>query len=120
MSDVAGRRDLAAGTVVHIGEPAIEPIELLEAIAAATDLLPAVRSLSRCWAQSGQQPPGLIVGVDLDPDDHDGRAAVVDAVSNAVTAGHPDFTVDVVFASDGGTFARWMSENVPPFHRRAV
>jgi hypothetical protein len=118
MTDSA-KHTVQAGTVVLIGEPAIEPVALLAAIAAATDRLPAVRSLSRCWARSGQEAPGLIVGVDLDPDDNQGRAAVVDAVSEAVSSAHPEFTVDVVFWADGATFVEWMQQNVKPFHEHA-
>jgi hypothetical protein len=117
MSDSA-EHTMPAGTAVLIGEPAIEPVELLAAIVQATEGLPAVRSLSRCWAQSGQQPPGLVIGVDLQPDDREVRAEVAAAISAAVTGAHPDFVVDVVFAADGGTFTRWMQENVKPFEKR--
>ena len=111
---------LPAGTTVLIGEPATEPVELLAAIAQATDLLPAVRSLSRCWAQSGQQPPGLVLGVEIEPDNQEVRAAVVDAVTAADGSRHPGFTVDVVFMADGGTLTSWMQDNVKPFHQAAV
>jgi hypothetical protein len=76
-----------------------------------------VRELSRCWAQSGEQPPGLIIGVDLEPDSRQLRTVVVEAVGVAVTTVNPGFVVDVVFAADRGTFVTWMQQNVKPFHQ---
>jgi hypothetical protein len=111
------RRTVPAGTAVLIGEPAIEPVELLSAIAGATDAVSAVRSLSRCWAQTGAEPPGLVLGVDLDPDTAAARAEVTGAVGVVWSEVRPGFTVDVVFEGDGGVLATWMLQNVEPFHR---
>jgi hypothetical protein len=116
-AQLARTHTVAMGTTVRLGEPAIEPTSLLEAIAAATAGIPEVRALSRCWAQLGDQAPGLVLGVDLDPDGPDARAAVLRAIDGARATQHPDFTVDIAFWSDGGAFVDWMQQNVKPFHR---
>ena len=109
---------LPVGTTVLLGEPAVEPTALLAAMTEATGSIPVVRALSRCWAQVGDQPPGLVVGVDLDPDDPDARAAVLRAIDRAGATQHPDFTVGIAFWRDGGSFVEWMQQNVKPFHQR--
>jgi type III secretion system (T3SS) SseB-like protein len=108
------------GTTVRLGEPAVEPTALLVAITDQAESMPAVRGLSRCWAQVGDHPPGLVVGVDLDPDSAEARAAIIRAMDGARAMQHPDFTVDIAFWTDGGAFVEWMQQNVEPFYRRGA
>jgi hypothetical protein len=109
-----GRR-VAAGTTVRIGEPAEEPEELLDAVAAALVAVPAVRSARRCWAAVGENRPGLVIGLDVDPDNQHTRAAALDTVRAAADAAAGDFPVDVVFENDGDEFTGWMAAHVQPF-----
>ncbi|MEO6116816.1 MAG: enhanced serine sensitivity protein SseB C-terminal domain-containing protein [Pseudolysinimonas sp.] len=111
------RDSVPAGTVAYLGEPAVEPVELLAAIARATDGLSAVRTLSRCWAQFGNEPPGLVVGVQLEPDTPQVRAAVAESIGSVWSTLQPGYAVDIAFDGDGGSVTTWMRKNVNPFHR---
>lgn len=103
-----------AGTRIRIGEPAEEPVQLLERIGAAFLALPAVRTARRCWAQVGAEAPGLVLGVDVDPDNPDVRESVIRAVG--VANSEPGVIVNVVFANDGGEFVSWMRDHAEPFY----
>jgi len=107
---------IPAGTRVRLGEPAIEPTELLAAIGAGLAAVPAVREARRVWAQIGGSAPGLVVGLDVDPDNPDVRHAAVSAVGAAHRSVHSDFAVDVVFAHDRNDFTEWMNTNAAPFY----
>ena len=110
-----GTRTLDSGTRVRIGEPASEPGELLDTIGAALRRVPAVRAARRCWAHVGDDNPGLVVGLDIDPDNPPTRQAALAAVHDALDAAAPEFTVDVVFSSERDAFTDWMSANAAPF-----
>lgn len=103
-----------AGTTIRIGEPAEEPVELLQRVDEAFRALPAVRNARRCWAQVGAEVPGLVLGVDIDPDNPDVRGSVIRAVGAANS--QPGIAVNVVFTNDGGEFVSWMRENAEPFY----
>lgn len=107
---------IPGGTRVRLGEPAIEPTELLAAIGAGLAAVPAVREARRVWAQIGESTPGLVVGLDVDPDNPDVRQAAVSAVGAAHRGVHSDFAVDVVFAHDRNDFTEWMNANTAPFY----
>ena len=107
---------IPAGTRVRLGEPAIEPTELLAAIGAGLAAVPAVREARRVWAQIGESTPGLVVGLDVDPDNPDVRQAAVSAVGAVHRGVHSDFAVDVVFAHDRNDFTEWMNANTAPFY----
>jgi hypothetical protein len=111
---------IAAGTRVRLGEPAVEPTELLSAIRAGLAAVPAVREARRVWAQIGESAPGLVVGLDVDPDNPDVRESAVSVVGSAHRSAHSDFTVDVVFAHDRNDFTEWMNANTAPFYSTAV
>ena len=111
---------IPAGTRVRLGEPAIEPTELLAAIGAGLAVVPAVREARRVWAQIGESDPGLVVGLDVDPDNPDVRHAAVSAVGAAHRRVHSDFAVDVVFAHDRNDFTEWMNANAAPFYPAPV
>lgn len=106
-----------AGARVRIGEPAEEPAALLGALAAQAKHVPAVRELRRAWAAVGEADPGLVVGVDLDPDNQQTREAAMAEVRSAVAAQSTSFTVDVVFASDRDSMMEWMTQHAEPFYR---
>jgi hypothetical protein len=95
--------------------PASEPTELLDAIGAALRRVPAARAARRCWAQVDDDRPGLVVGLDVDPDNPPAREAALSAVHAALDAAAPDFAVDVVFSSERDGFTEWMSANAEPF-----
>lgn len=103
-----------AGTRIRIGEPAEEPEDLLQRIGAAFLAVPGVRTARRCWAQVGAEAPGLVLGVDVDPDNPDVRESVIRAVGRANSA--PGVTVNVVFANDGGELVSWMRDHAEPFY----
>jgi len=107
---------IPAGTRVRLGEPAVEPTELLAAIGAGLAAVPAVREARRVWAQIGDSDPGLVVGLDVDPDNPDVRDSAVSAVGAAHRGVHSDFAVDVVFAHDRNDFTEWMNESTAPFY----
>jgi hypothetical protein len=110
---------ISAGTRVRLGEPAVEPTELLAAIGTGLKTVPAVREARRVWAQIGESTPGLVVGLDVDPDNPDVRHAAVLAVGAAHRSVDSDFTVDVVFAHDRNDFTEWMNTNAPQFYPAA-
>jgi hypothetical protein len=109
---------ISAGTTVRIGEPAEEPTQLLEAVADTLAEVEAVRAARRCWAAVGESRPGLVLGLDVDPDNEGVRAAALEAVRRAVGAGTADFPVDVVFDNDRDEFTSWMASNADPFFVR--
>jgi hypothetical protein len=113
-----GSSTLSVGTRVRIGEPTEEPEPLLAKVAAGLGGLTGVREARRCWAQVGDADPGLVIGVDVDPDNPDTRAAVVRAIG-AVTGHSPEeFAVNVVFTNDHDVFTQWMAQNAEPFFGR--
>ncbi|MEO6533533.1 MAG: enhanced serine sensitivity protein SseB C-terminal domain-containing protein [Pseudolysinimonas sp.] len=107
---------ISAGTRVRLGEPAVEPTELLAAIGAGLGTVPAVRAARRVWAQVGERAPGLVVGLDIDPDNPDVREIAVSAVGTAHRSVQSNFAVDVVFTHDRNDFTEWMSANAAPFY----
>ena len=111
-----GAATLSTGTSVRIGAPADELAELFAQIGQALQAVGAVREARRCWAQVGDNRPGLVVGLDVDPDNPDTRMAAMDAVREAVGTSAKDFPVDVVFTSDRDTFTEWMTANAQPFY----
>ena len=108
--------DVAAGTTVRVGDPAEEPTELLAGIAAVLGEVPAVRAARRAWAVVGEGRPGLVLGLDVDPDSPEVRGQALEAVRRAVGTGAADFPVDVVFDNDRGPLVEWMHEHAEPFH----
>jgi hypothetical protein len=119
-AQLARVHSIPVGTTVHLGAPAVEPTALLEQISMVAPSVPAIRSISRCWAVVGDQPPGLVIGVDLEPDTPDVRAIVLRTIDGARAVEHPDSTVDIVFWRDRGPFVEWMEQNATPFYRRGA
>lgn len=106
-----------AGSRVYLGEPAVEPGELLDAIEAALSAVPAVRGARRVWVMIDDGQPGLVIGIDVEPDDANSRSDAMAAVAGAHPATPVGFPLGVVFAPDGGELVAWMAENAVPFFR---
>jgi hypothetical protein len=112
--DQRGR--IPAGSTVKVGEPAEEPVPFLGAASGELAQLPAVRAARRCWAAVDDNEPGLVLGVDIDPDSEEVRGAVLASVRRAASTSAYPGSVDVVFANDRDALTQWMHENVQPFH----
>lgn len=111
---------ISVGTTIRLGEPAEEPEELLAAIRSRLAAVPAVRDARRCWAQVGDAAPGLVVGLDVDPDIPETRSAALAAVGAAAESVPAGFPVNAVFANDGDDFTTWMHAHVEPFFMRGA
>ena len=59
--------------------------------------------------------PGLVIGLDLDPDQPATRELALRAVRDVAAEGGAP--IDVVLSADRDSFTRWMSANAAPFHR---
>jgi SseB protein C-terminal domain/SseB protein N-terminal domain len=108
-------RTVDAGTSVYLGDPAVEPEQLLAKVADALRDIPLVKAARRCWAVVGSQPPGLVLSVDLAQDTDALREEVAKAVSEVGEKAPPGFSVDVVFDADRSEFTDWMLANTTPF-----
>jgi hypothetical protein len=109
-------RTVPAGTRLRIGEPAEEPVQLLAGLTAGFADLPAVREARRAWAAVGENTPGLVLSLDVDPDNKDVRQAVLDRTRAVVNEHQVAFAVDVVFSNDRTAMTSWMQSNVGPFY----
>lgn len=112
---VSGEGRIAAGSTVRVGHPAEEPTEVLEAVAGELRTVPSVKGCRRCWAAVGENTPGLVLGVDIDPDVPEQRRMVVEAVGRAARSVGYRASVDVVFANDRDALTEWMHANAEPF-----
>jgi hypothetical protein len=108
------------GARVRLGEPAAEPTALLRSIASTLGAVAAVREARRVWAQVDDGAPGLVIGIDIDPDTPAARGDAVAAVGAAYDAEVIGFDVHVVFRHDQSEFIAWMAENAPPFYVRTL
>ena len=113
---IDGRGSIPAGSTVRVGEPADEPEAFLDAAAHELARLPAVRSARRCWAAVDDNEPGLVLGVDVDPDSQEVRSSVLAAVRRAASTSAYPASVDVVFANDRDALTEWMQQHTSPFH----
>jgi hypothetical protein len=59
--------------------------------------------------------PGLVIGIDIEPDQASMRRDALSAVARALIAAPVRFPVGVVFAQDRGELVAWMGENAVPF-----
>jgi SseB protein C-terminal domain/SseB protein N-terminal domain len=112
-----GRKRVAAGTRVRLGDPAEEPHQLIAALAGAFASTPAVREARRAFAQIGDERPALLIGVRVDHGisgwQRDSLAAVTDAVAQAPVP----YPVDTVFLDDDADpVNEWMLAHTDPFY----
>lgn len=119
--EAAGEEEsVPAGAQIMLGEPADEPTELLDALrdTLAADA-PEVASASRAWAKLGDRPEGLLLGIDVRPDDDRTRQSALQAVGAAVSRTRVPYGVDSVFLSDQtDPITAWFAENTHPFYVR--
>ncbi|MET0930198.1 MAG: enhanced serine sensitivity protein SseB C-terminal domain-containing protein [Aeromicrobium sp.] len=101
---------------LFIGEPAEEPVDVLAALSRTAHGIAAVRELRRAWVSVDGAEPGLMVGVDLDPDNEDVRLVVTSALRDGLPA---DAVVELQFANDRGPVIDWMWANAEPFHAKS-
>ncbi|MGC5021702.1 enhanced serine sensitivity protein SseB C-terminal domain-containing protein [Micromonospora sp. DT47] len=114
-----GAHTLRAGQQVRLGLPAEEPEELLAALAERLRAVPAVASARRAWMQVGDEPPGLLIGVALDPATDPDRERTLAAVRDAVAAVPVDYAVDTIFLDNpADTVQGWLLDNTQPCHER--
>jgi hypothetical protein len=98
-----------------IGEPAEEPVEVLAALSRTAHGIAAVRELRRAWVSVDGAEPGLMVGVDLDPDNDAVRTVVTSALREGLP---PEVATDLLFANDRSPVIDWMWANTEPFHMK--
>lgn len=98
---------------LFIGEPAEEPVETLAALSRTAHGIAAVRELRRAWVSVDGAEPGLMVGVDLDPDNDAVRAVVTSALREGLP---PEAVTDLLFTNDRSRVIDWMWANTEPFH----
>jgi type III secretion system (T3SS) SseB-like protein len=104
------------GTTFRVGDPVEEPVQLLGEVARALRPMGAVRAARRAWAVIGDGSPGLVLGLDIDPDNDEVRQGALDAVRRVVGAEPAGYPVDVVFDNDRGPLVEWMHDHAEPFH----
>ena len=116
------QRTIPAGTRLRIGEPAVEPDEVLAQVRYALGDVPAVLAARRAWVQVGDSAPSLALGLSLTADASPAQVlpAVRDALDDILRRSRPGFAVDLVVL-DGSTdpIASWMDSNAAPFYTAA-
>lgn len=73
----------------------------------------AVRELRRAWVSVDGVVPGLVVGIDVDPDNDAARGVVTGARRAALPSGDH---VELILTNDRGLMCRLMWANTQPFH----
>jgi hypothetical protein len=117
---VGAERIIRPGETVRLGDPADEPTELLEHVATALQPANAVVEARRVWAQVGERPPGLVIGLGFVPEaDANDKKLAFSAVGEAVGGTAVTFSIDLVELDPTDGFAAWMLENNQPFFTRA-
>jgi hypothetical protein len=107
-----GPRTVGASRL-FIGEPAVEPVEVLNALSRTAHGIGEVREMRRAWVSVDGAEPGLMIGVDLDPDNDAARAAVMNALRDGLPS---EVVTDLLFANDRSPIIDWMWSNTEPFH----
>src|SRR5512139_3686679 len=70
---------LTAGSKITLGEPVHEPEILLDALRSGFTGVPGVLSARRAWAMTEESSAGfLLLGIEVDPDDQQGRRQALD------------------------------------------
>lgn len=98
------------GSKVRLGQPEVPPTELLAALKQAFARIPEVASARSGWAQFEGKPPGVLLGVVLDPDSEAARQSVLAAVTAARGQVTDPSPVDCVFDfTPGNSVTRWLT-----------
>lgn len=101
----AGAWTAPAGTQVRLGQPEVEPTELLTALRGTLGRVSEVKSVRSGWAQFGEDPPGVVLGIVLDLDSEQVRQAVQAAVADARGQVPDAPSVNMVFSAASGDAA---------------
>jgi hypothetical protein len=112
-------KTIPAGTRIRIGEPAIEPVEVLKQIGYALGDVPEVQSARRAWVQVADEPPSLAIGLALTEQSatEPVLAAVRDALDDILRRNRPGFAIDLVGLDDPvDPIAAWMNAHAACFH----
>jgi hypothetical protein len=108
-----------AGTQIFLGEPAEEPSALLDALSAAFAAVPEVASVRRAWAKIGNNPAGLLLGIEVTPDDDRTRRTAIETVNATLKVASIHDPVDSVFlAEPTDPITAWFLSNTEPFYAR--
>ena len=125
LQGMRGDEDMAAaGTRVMLGEPAQEPDDLLDALRTAfAAAAPEVGTARRAWGKVGAYPEGLLLGIEVTPDDDRSRQSALDAVDTALQRSPVPFGVDSLFLDASldaheDPLSAWFLENTQPFYTR--
>lgn len=104
---------------VSIAEPpaAIDVQPLLQAVVAQIEPSPLVLAAHRCWVEIDETKSGLVIALDLEPNDHDTRAQAADLLRAALATVEFPHPIDVVFHGEGNVFAEWMVQNTKAFYQ---
>ncbi|MGC1210937.1 MAG: enhanced serine sensitivity protein SseB C-terminal domain-containing protein [Micromonospora sp.] len=114
-----GAHTLRAGQQVRLGVPDDEPEELLAAVADRLRAVPAVASARRALMQVGDEPPGLLIGLAIDPALDQERERALAAVRAAVAAVPVGYEVDTIILDDpAAPLQGWLLANTPPCYER--
>jgi hypothetical protein len=109
------------GDKVRLGQPEIPPAELLSALKQSFARLPELRSARSAWAQFEGKPPGVFLGVLLEPDSEAARHSVLAAVANARGQVPDADPVDCVFDfTPGNSVTRWLTSNGELLYERGT
>jgi SseB protein C-terminal domain/SseB protein N-terminal domain len=114
-----GQRTAPAGSRLRLGQPEVEPVALVRALTRVFGLIKEIRSARSGWGQFGDDPPGLILGIELNPDSEALRGNALAAVAEARAQVPDPCNVDSVFLNEpGDTVADWLIANTAPFYER--
>ena len=109
----AGAWTAPAGTRVRLGQPEVEPAALLAALRDRLGEVSEVKSVRSGWARFGHEPPGVVLGIVLNPDSEQARQAVWAAVTGARVQVPDAPSVNIVF-DPGDTVAEWLAASGRP------
>ncbi len=110
-----------AGNQILLGEPSEEPSALLDVLRGAFAAVPEIVSARRAWSKVGDQQEGLLLGIEITPDDGRTRRSAVDAVTGALDRSAVAYPVDSVFLTDPAEpITAWFLKNTEPFYRRSA
>lgn len=103
------RSTAPAGGKVRLGQPEVPPVELLSALRQAFSRIPELVSVRSAWAQFEGKPPGVLLGIRLEPDSEASRQDVLAAVADARNQVSGPDSVECVFEfTPGNSVTQWL------------